>query len=92
MAKSKKTANCCSINELASCYKVESLITVDERGQMVLPKDIRDRAGIHPGDKLALITWEKGGEICCLNLIKANELAGLVKNILGPMMTELEKK
>lgn len=92
MVKIKQTTNCCSIDDLASGYKVEALITVDERGQMVLPKDIRDRAKINPGDKLALITWEKGGEICCLSLIKADELAGLVKTILGPMMTEITTK
>jgi len=92
MVKIKQTPTGCSLSELASCCKVESLITVDERGQMVLPKDIRDRANIKPGDKLALITWEKDGEICCLNLIKADELGGLVKNILGPMMTEMNKK
>ncbi|TFH10270.1 MAG: AbrB family transcriptional regulator, partial [Candidatus Atribacteria bacterium] len=28
------------------CYKVQAMVTVDERGQMVLPKDVRDRAGI----------------------------------------------
>jgi len=30
-------------------------------GQMVLPKDLRDRAGIKGGDKLAVIGWEKEG-------------------------------
>jgi len=30
-------------------------------GQMVLPKELRDRAGIKGGDKLALIGWEKEG-------------------------------
>ena len=29
----------------AGC-RVESLFTVDDRGQMVLPKDLRDKAGI----------------------------------------------
>jgi AbrB family looped-hinge helix DNA binding protein len=40
---------------------------------MVLPKEIRDKANIRPGDKLTLVSWEKDGKICCINLIKAEE-------------------
>jgi AbrB family looped-hinge helix DNA binding protein len=71
-------------------YKVESLISVDERGQMVLPKEIRDKANIRPGDKLAVISWEKSGKVCCISLIKAEDFAGMVKEMLGPMMKELQ--
>jgi bifunctional DNA-binding transcriptional regulator/antitoxin component of YhaV-PrlF toxin-antitoxin module len=53
---------------------------------MVLPKDVRDRANIKAGEKLALISFEKGGEICCLTLIKADNLADQVKGFLGPVM------
>ena len=49
-------------------WKVESIISIDERGQMVLPKELRDKAKIRSGDKLALLSWEKEGEICCLYL------------------------
>jgi AbrB family looped-hinge helix DNA binding protein len=66
--------------------RVESLVSVDDRGQMVLPKDLRDRANIRAGDKLAVITWEKDGEICCFTLIKADHLAGQVRDFLGPVM------
>jgi AbrB family looped-hinge helix DNA binding protein len=72
-----------------SCCRIESLISVDERGQMVLPKDLRDRAGIAPGDKLALISWEKEGAICCLTLIKAEQLAPGVRNFIGPMLKDI---
>jgi antitoxin PrlF len=71
------------------CCNVESLVTVDERGQMVLPKDLRDKANIRPGDKLAVISCEEGGEACCLILIKATELTGMLKNRLGPVFQEL---
>ena len=66
--------------------KVESLISIDERGQMVLPKDFREKADIHPGDKLAIISWEKDGGICCFTLIKAEYLAEQVKDFLSPVM------
>lgn len=72
-----------------SCCKVESLISVDDRGQMVLPKEIRERANIQAGDKLAIISWEMGDTVCCISLIKADNLTGMVKDLLGPMMSEL---
>jgi AbrB family looped-hinge helix DNA binding protein len=72
-----------------SCCKVEALVSVDERGQMVLPKEIRDKADIHTGDKLALVSWEKDGKVCCLTLIKADAFGDMVKGLLGPMMKEV---
>jgi len=72
-----------------SCCKVDALISVDERGQMVLPKEVRDKAGIHTGDKLALVSWEKDGKVCCLTLIKADEFGEMVKGLLSPMMKEV---
>jgi AbrB family looped-hinge helix DNA binding protein len=72
-----------------SCCKVDALLSVDERGQMVLPKEIRERAGIQTGDKLALVSWEKDGKVCCFTLIKADEFGHMVKGVLGPMMKEV---
>jgi AbrB family looped-hinge helix DNA binding protein len=72
-----------------NCCQVVSLLSVDERGQMILPKDIRERAGIKAGDKLALVAWQKDGAFCCLTLIKAGELGGMVKEKLGPVMAGL---
>lgn len=85
----KKTACCGSGSGPAGCCRVEALISVDERGQMVLPKELRERGKIMPGDKLALISWEKDGEVCCLTLIKADNLADPVRNFLGPVMGDL---
>ena len=70
----------------SQCCKVESIVSVDERGQMVLPKEIRDAAGIKPGDKLALVMWKKGPEVCCMTLIKVEALTGMVRGMLGPFM------
>jgi len=86
MAKNDKTESCCSPESKNACCKVESLITVDERGQMVLPKDLRERAKIQAGDKFALISWYKDGEVCCFTLIKAEALAERVKEFLGPVL------
>lgn len=65
---------------------VEAILTIDDRGQMVLPKDVRERANIKSGDKIALVSWEKDDGICCLALLKTEHLSGMVKDILTPLM------
>ena len=87
MAKKDENKSCCSPD--MGCCRVESVITVDERGQTVLPKEIRERANIRAGDKLAVISMEKDGKVCCISLIKVEELAGMVKSMLGPVMKEI---
>ena len=71
------------------CCKVEAIISVDERGQMVLPKETREMLDIRPGEKMALISWERDGKVCCLQLIKADELARITKDALGPLLNSL---
>lgn len=85
MAKKAKPASCCG----ASGYQVEAVITVDERGQMVLPKDVRAKTGIQPGEKLALVTCEQGDGACCLILIKTDQLLSMVRQALGPIVAQL---
>lgn len=89
MVKKPKKESCSGLSyEKMSCCKVEALISVDERGQMVLPKEIREKADIHTGDKLALVSWEKNGKVCCFTFIKADEFGDMVKEWLGPVMKE----
>ena len=80
----RENQSCCS-----TACRVEAILTVDERGQMVLPKELRERANIRAGDKLALISWQKDGEVCCFTLIKAEALAERVKEFLGPVMKSM---
>jgi AbrB family looped-hinge helix DNA binding protein len=68
---------------------VESVVSVDERGQMVLPKDLRERAHIAPGDKLALVSCEKEGSVCCIVMLKAEEFSQMVKSTLGPILKDI---
>jgi len=72
-----------------SCCRVEAVTSIDERGQMVLPKEIRERTHIQPGDKLGIIVWEKEGKVCCLTLIKMGELSEMVRDLLSPMMEDI---
>jgi len=66
-------------------------VSVDERGQLVLPKDLRDKAGIKAGEKLAIMACEKDGKVCCITMVKADELADSIKKKFGPILTELFK-
>ena len=71
---------------LQACCSIESVMTIDERGQIVLPKDIRTRAGLGPGEKIALISWEKEGKICCLSMVPVRELSESVGAAIAPLM------
>ncbi len=89
MARRNQRVCCSPVETGMNVCKVESIISVDERGQMVLPKELRDRAKIRAGDKLAIVSWDKGGEVCCIYLIKTEHLAERVKDFLGPMMKDM---
>ena len=82
---SRIEASTCDCGALPCC-RVEAVLGVDERGQMVLPKDVREKAGIRTGDKLALISWTRDGTVCCLALMKVENLSGMVKDVLAPLM------
>lgn len=84
-----KIKNVAECDGSAGCCRVESMVTVDERGQMVLPKEIRERAGIMPGDKLVLVTWEDNNEVCCISLVKSDQIMEMVKKSLAPMAREM---
>ncbi len=88
MDSEEKDEACCEL-AVGTCCKVEALVSVDERGQMVLPKELREKAGIRAGDKLAVTSWEKDGKVCCISLSKAEELTEMVKATLGPVMKDI---
>lgn len=88
-SQSTQESTSCGCNIVTECT-VEAVLSVDERGQMVLPKDVREKSGIRTGDKLALISWKKNGDICCLALMKVENLSGMVKGVLGPLMQAAE--
>ncbi len=91
MAKKKPVKQCCTMG-VGNMGNIESLVTVDERGQMVLSKTLRKKAGIQPGEKLAVTTWEQNGKVCCITLIKVDAFAGVVKDILGSVAGSAREK
>jgi antitoxin PrlF len=88
LKKKEKPASCAPFDKNVGCA-VEAIVTVDERGQMVLPRELRSKAGIKAGDKLAVTSWIKDGEICCIALIKADSMKTMVKGLLRPVMKDV---
>lgn len=72
--------------------RIDAIVTVDAKGQIVLPKDLREKANIKPNDKLAVVASEKDGEVCCITIIKAERLVGAVTETLGPLLKGITKK
>ena len=76
--------------DMTSCQcQMDALVTVDARGQIVLPKEVRDKAAIEAGDKFMLISKESGGKVCCIFLVKADYFNETIKGTLGPMVKDI---
>lgn len=76
-------------NKGLGCCKIEAIVNVDERGQMVLPKEIREKAKIRPGDKLAIMVWEREEKVCCISCIKVEDFTKMAKELLTPVVKEI---
>jgi AbrB family looped-hinge helix DNA binding protein len=72
--------------------RIDAVISIDAKGQIVLPKDLRERAGIKPNDKLAVVACEKNGEVCCIMMIKAERMAGAVTETIAPLLKGVTKQ
>ena len=72
--------------------RIDAVISMDAKGQIVLPKDLREKANIKPNDKLAVVACEKDGEVCCIMMLKADKLVGAVTKTLGPLLKGLTNK
>jgi len=64
---------------MGAAATIEAVLTVDDRGQVVLPRHVREKAGMNTGDRLALIVREGNNKVCCAGLIKAEDLNAGVK-------------
>jgi len=86
--------NCC--NDGGACSdevcRIEAVITMDAKGQIVLPKDLRNKANMKANDKIAVVACEKDGEVCCIVMVKAEKLAGTVTKTLSPLLAPITKQ
>ena len=69
--------------------QVDALVTIDGRGQIVLPKEVREKADIKAGDKFVVISNESEGKVCCLFLVKVDHFNRTIKGTLGPMVKDI---
>lgn len=83
--KTKKTVT----RSFAAGREQATILSVDERVQMVLSKELREKAGINAGDELAVASGGKNGEVCCITLLEAESLVEMVKGQFRPVMKEL---
>jgi antitoxin PrlF len=82
------TSTCCGLPSPGGC-RVDAVVSVDHRGQMVLPKEVREQFGIHAEDKLAVVSWSREDKPCCLTLLKVDELADTIRQTYGPVLREI---
>jgi AbrB family looped-hinge helix DNA binding protein len=77
-------------NKMSKCdgdvCRIDAVVTMDVKGQIVLPKDLREKANFKPNDKIAVVACEKEGVVCCIMMIKAERLADAVSKTLGPLL------
>jgi AbrB family looped-hinge helix DNA binding protein len=67
------------------CCRIDAVVSVDVKGQIFLPKELREKTKIKPNDKLAVIGFQRDSEVCCIVMLKVDALENTVKNLLGPV-------
>ena len=62
-----------------------STSTLTSKGQTTIPKDIRTRLNLHPGDRLEFVIDEDGRVLVLPASIDASEIAGMLKPPTRPV-------
>ncbi len=75
------------MTEVAKGKYIYGVVTVGERGQIVIPKEARDQFDIKPGDKLVVAGDIRKG----IALAKAGIMKELALKILGAVSEKEEK-
>jgi AbrB family looped-hinge helix DNA binding protein len=62
--------------------------TITSKGQTTIPKDIRDRLHLRPGDRLEFVVDDDGRVVVLPATVDAAELAGVLKPPSRPVSVE----
>jgi AbrB family looped-hinge helix DNA binding protein len=90
MTKNDKENFCCDPRNLDTrCCRVESIVSVDNKGQIVLPSGLRKKMDIDEKGKLVVVSLGDPEEPTGIILLKANIFGDMVKNFLGPVMKDI---
>jgi antitoxin PrlF len=65
-----------------------STSTLTSKGQTTIPKDVRKRLNLHPGDRLEFVIDEDGRVLVLPASIDMSELAGMLKSPARPVSVE----
>ena len=65
-----------------------STSTVTSKGQTTIPKDVRERLNLQPGDRLEFVIDEDGRVLVLPASIDASALAGILKPPARPVSVE----
>jgi len=74
-----------------SCCELEAIVSFDERGQLVFPKDVRKKFDLKAGEKFAMVSCKNEKGLCCFTLVKTDAINDLVTQTLSPMLGGLIK-
>ena len=79
-------------NQNSPCCQIEAVVSLDERGQIIIPKDVRKKFKLAAGEKFALMSCgdsSDSGAPCCFTLMRTDQLKGMVQQALSPMFSEI---
>jgi AbrB family looped-hinge helix DNA binding protein len=69
---------------------LEALVSIDQRGQIILPKELREKAELKAGDKLAILSaCDENQKICCFILIKAEIIEKIAVERISPVLRSI---
>ncbi|MEM0203332.1 MAG: HgcAB-associated protein [Archaeoglobaceae archaeon] len=70
--------------------RLEAVVSVDTRGQIVLPKELREKAELKAGDKLAILSaCDESGKVCCLIFVKTETIEKIAVEKLSPTLRSI---
>ncbi len=76
----------------SQCCEVEAIVSFDDRGQLVFPKELRKKFNLKAGEKFAMVSCTNENGLCCFTLVKTAQINDLVGQALSPMLNNIGKK
>ena len=73
-----------------SCCEIEAVVSFDERGQLVFPKDVRKKFNLEAGEKFLMISCTNEAGLCCFTMVKTNAVNKIVGSVLNPMLKNIK--
>ncbi len=75
--------------EREGCYEIEAVVSFDERGQLVFPKDVRKKFNLKAGEKFVMVSCTNEKGLCCFTMVKTQAINALVGETLSPMLNKI---